>query len=83
MLTRCFDLELEWPPRALVLKAWSPECGAIGRGRTIRRWSLMKGSYGIGSVPLRGILELSAPSLSLLLPNCHEVNSPLYQVLLP
>jgi hypothetical protein len=57
-----------------VLKAWLPACGAIGGGGMFRRWGLLGGSWGTGSVPSQRMLG-SLP-FSVLFPDGCEVNRP-------
>jgi hypothetical protein len=48
----------------------------IGTG-IFRRWKLKKGNEVTQSVPLREILGLPYPFLSVFFPSFHEVNRPL------
>jgi hypothetical protein len=45
VITDCYSLDLECPPKAHVLKAWPPIHDIIGRWWNFRKWSLVGGHW--------------------------------------
>lgn len=78
--SKCYNLDLEWPPKTYVLKT-EPKDGA-----TEKRWNLLRnGAWrevfrSLRGMALKGIMGTLSPCHTLWCPSC-EVNVLLYHVL--
>jgi hypothetical protein len=55
-------------PKAHVVKAWSPGCGALGGSGTFKRWGLVRGSSATRGCAHDGDMRIPALSFLSLFP---------------
>lgn len=71
----CYDLIIKCTQRLMCLRLGDSPVALTVSNATFRRWSLMKESYVIGEMPLKGLL-ISDFLIFLLLLGCHEEQPP-------